>query len=259
MASVLSATVFSASGVAEDSLDAKYNSVAEIFDSEGITATFVVASVFEKSSFIYNMPRSRARFSPASTFKIPNTLIALDLGIVVSSSSPFEWDGTDRGLDRWNRNQTLETAFKVSCVWCYQEIARTVGAKQYESVLAVLDYGNHSAGSQVDRFWLDGSLRISAVEQVAFLRKLFNEELWFQRAHIDILKKIMITQRTEQYTIYAKTGWAATNPQVAWYVGFVESGNEMWLFAMNMLVESAEQASLREELAKRSLRALKII
>ncbi len=163
------------------------------------------------------------------------------------------------GREVWNKNHTLESAFEVSCVWCYQEIARLVGAEHYELALTDLDYGNQTMGDRVDLFWLDGSLQISAVEQIAFLRKLYNDELPFQREHIDILKEIMVTQRTEHHTIYAKAGWAATKPQVAWYVGFVESGEDTWLFATNMRVDNPEQAALREELSIRSLRALGIL
>ena len=239
--------------------DSGTDSVSNIFQSEGITGTFIAASVGDDSVYVHNASRSIIRFSPASTFKIPNTLIALDSQIVESKSSTFMWDGTDRGIESWNRNQTLETAFKVSCVWCYQEIARKVGADDYERVLAKLDYGNQSVGDQIDSFWLNGSLEISAAEQITFLRKLYNYDLPFSREYVDILRQIMVTQHTEEHTIYAKTGWAGTEPQVAWYVGFVESGTETGLFAMNMRVDRPEQAALREELSLRSLRALGII
>jgi beta-lactamase class D len=245
--------------VAGKTADTGTDSVRDIFLSEGITGTFIAASVGGETVYVYNAARSTVRFSPASTFKIPNTLIALESHIVESKSSTFTWDGTDRGIDSWNKDQTLETAFKVSCVWCYQEIARKVGTEIYERMLARLEYGNHSIGNQIDSFWLNGSLEVSAVEQITFLRKLYNYDLPFRREHVDILRQIMVTQRTEQHTIYAKTGWAGTEPQVAWYVGFVESGTGTWLFAMNMRVDRPEQAALREELALRSLRALEII
>jgi len=235
------------------------NPVSDIFQSEGITGTFVAASVSGDVVHTHDDSRSTKQFSPASTFKIPNTLIALDLGIVESAASIFLWDGTDRGVEGWNKDQTFASAFKVSCVWCYQEIAREVGADHYKRALAELDYGNRTIGDLVDWFWLNGSLQISAVEQIAFLRKLFNDELPFRREHIDILREMMVTQRTEQHTIYAKTGWAATEPQVAWYVGVVESGDDTWLFAMNMQVDEPEKAALREELAIRSLQVLGII
>ena len=144
-------------------------------------------------------------------------------------------------------------------MWCYQEIARQVGAEGYEIALAKIDYGNQSIGEEIDIFWVDGSLEISAVEQIAFLRKLFNNDLPFLQIHVDILKQVMVAEHTEQYTIYAKTGWSGFEPQVAWYVGFVESDEGNWLFAMNMRVDRPEQAALRVELSLRALRALGII
>ena len=248
-------TVNAGSQEADQDIDA----VADIFLSEGIIATLIVASLDGHTVHTYNDGRSLERFSPASTFKIPNTLIALNVALVTSKNSQFVWDGTDRGLDRWNKDQTLESAFQVSCVWCYQEIARKVGADQYAEALAMLEYGNQSVGNEIDAFWLNGELRISAFEQVEFLRKIYNYEVPFSREHVDLLKEIMLTEQTSSYAIYAKTGWAATTPQVGWYVGFVLKSDETWLFAMNMQVDRREQVALRKELTIRSLRALGII
>jgi len=235
------------------------NPVCSIFESKGIVGTFVAASVNGEIVHIHNNARSSRRFSPASTFKIPHTLIALHLGKVDSALSTFTWDGLDRGNNNWNQDQTLQSAFKVSCVWCYQEIARRVGKAYYKYALQELEYGNKAIGDRLQRFWLDGSLQISAVEQVDFLRRLYNDELPYSRKHIDTLKKIMVTRHTDEYTVYAKTGWAVTYPQVAWYVGFVESDSDTWLFAMNMRVDSPEQAALREEISVKSLQALGIL
>lgn len=243
----------------EQAQNIQLDSLANVFQSEGIVATFVAATVNGDTVYVHNETRSIERFSPASTFKIPNTLIALDVGAVTSISSTFKWDGTVRGIEGWNKDQTLETAFKVSCVWCYQILARKVGISHYESALVELDYGNQQTGQQVDSFWLNGDLAISAVEQISFLRKLYNRDLPFQRDHIEILMQIMVTQQTPQHTVYAKTGWAGTEPQVAWYVGIVDSRNGAWLFAMNMRVDSPEQAALREKLTVQSLQALGIM
>ena len=164
----------------------------------------------------------------------------------------------------YNHGRSLEqfspaSTFKISCVWCYQEIARKVGAEQYEQALAMLDYGNQSVGNEIDAFWLNGDLRISAIEQIEFLRKIYNYEVPFRREHVDILKEIMLTEQTSSYAIYAKSGWAVTMPQVGWYVGFVSKSDEIWLFAMNLQVDRREQVALRKALTIRSLRALGII
>ena len=236
----------------------RIDAVADVFATEDLVGTIVVESADGKTRHVHNQERANTRFSPASTFKIPNTLIALDAAIVTSASSQFTWDGTTRWVAAWNSNQTLESAFKVSCVWCYQEMARQIGRNTYISELAQIDYGNGIVGDHADQFWLNGDLQISASEQIEFLRKLYNYSIPYRREHVDIVKAIMLTEQSTDYDIYAKTGWAGPEPHVGWYVGYVEKNNETWLFAMNMRMDRADQASLRKELTIRSLQALGI-
>ena len=233
--------------------------VAEIFQAEGLDGTFVLASSAGEILYVHNDERSRTRYSPASTFKILNTLIALDAAVVTSKNSEFIWDGKDRGVAAWNRDQTLESAFRVSCVWCYQQIAREVGNSRYLVALANNSYGNQYVGDQVDQFWLNDDLQISALGQIEFLVKLVNYSLPFSRQHVDILKAIMLDESGTDYAIYAKTGWTGPGLHVGWYVGFVEKRDKTWLFAMNMRMDRAEQASLRKELSVRSLKILGIL
>ena len=235
------------------------DAVAVLFRADGIDGTIVVASSEGNIVHTYNDKRASERFSPASTFKILNTLIALDTAVVTSADSSFEWDGKDRGLPAWNKNQTLRSAFKTSCVWCYQEIARKVGAIRYSSALAEINYGNEQVGHQVDQFWLNGDLQISAREQIDFLKQMHDYLVPYQREHVDILKTIMLDGQSDGYAIYAKTGWTGPELHVGWYVGYVEKSNETWLFAMNMRMDRAEQASLRKGLTIRSLKALGIL
>jgi len=233
--------------------------IAEVFRAEGIDGTLVVASDDGQLFHVHNEKRSNQHFSPASTFKIPNTLIALDTAVVASKDSPFKWDGVERSVPAWNQDQTLQSAFRVSCVWCYQDMARKVGDKQYKTALAAIDYGNQQVGDHVDQFWLNGDLQISANEQIAFLKKLHEYSVPFRRDHVDIVKEIMLVEKTADYSMHAKTGWTGGELHVGWYVGFVEKNDSTWLFAMNMRMDTADQASLRKELTIRSLRVLGIL
>jgi len=233
--------------------------LAAVFARSGVEATMVVESLDGMTRHDYNTDRAAIRFSPASTFKIPNTLIALDLGIVDSADSPFAWDGADRGVERWNRDQTLRTAYQVSCVWCYQEIARAAGPDAYRAALDRLDYGNQQIGENVDQFWLNGALEISAEEQITFLRRLVEGGFGYDARHRKILKDIMVAESGDGYTIFAKSGWTGAELAVGWYVGYVEAGDQTWLFAMNMRLVDAADAGLRQKLAIESLSALGII
>ena len=246
-------------GAPDQPTERKAGAVAEIFNSAGIDGTLVIASTNGEILHLHNGERSIIRFSPASTFKIPNTLIGLDLGVLESGDDSFSWDGVDRGLADWNNDQTLLSAFRVSCVWCYQEIARKVGLVQYETALNLIGYGNQKVGDQVDRFWLNGVLRISAVEQINFLKSLLGGSVPYHREHIDIVKEVMREEQGADYVLYAKSGWTGPEQHVGWYVGYLENADGIWLFAMNMRMDVATEAPLRKELTVESLRALGIL
>lgn len=141
-----------------------------------IDGTIVVSSLDTGKEYILNKKRSEQRFLPASTFKIPNTLIALQEGIIKDENDIIRWNGEDKGLADWNKDQNLKSAFPVSCVWFYQELAKKVGMDNYLDYLDELNYGNKKTGANVDTFWLEGEIRISAKEQIDFLKKVYKEE-----------------------------------------------------------------------------------
>src|SRR5882762_6662259 len=66
------------------------------------------------------------RTLPASTFKIPHALVALQTR-VVTDKTVVKWDGTKRDYPVWNRDQTLESAIQVSAVWVFQRFAAAIG------------------------------------------------------------------------------------------------------------------------------------
>ena len=233
--------------------------VADVFTAENIVGTLVVATVDGTPVHVFNEDRSSIQFSPASTFKIPNTLISLDAGVVSSKTTPFTWDGAEKGRAAWNKDQTLESAFRVSCVWCYQEMARDVGSERYVTDLNSMAYGNQNIGERVDMFWLNGDLLISAKDQIDFLSAMVNYDVPYSREHVDLIKDIMLVEQTADYAIHAKAGWTGPGLYTGWYVGYVEKNDAVWLFAMNMHMDRAEQSGLRKELTVRSLRALGII
>jgi len=210
--------------------------------------------------FIHNDARSKQAFAAASTFKVLNTLISLEEGVIAGADSTIRWDGTLYELADWNRDQTLETAFKVSCVWCYQELAQRVGAAKYPAYIRSSHYGELREPFDGTQFWLDGSLTISAEQQVAFLKQLVTGRLPFRASSYATLKSIMLTDKTPYYRLYAKTGWATRNaPAVGWYAGYVEVAEDIWLFALNIETRSAADLPLRKQTTLEAFRVKGIL
>lgn len=232
-------------------LFAKDIEIENIFKNKQVDGTIVIESLNTKKISIYNDKRAEKLYSPASTFKIPNTLIALNEG-VVTKDSVIVWDKKIREYESWNKDQTLLTAFKSSCVWCYQEFASKIGVEKYKKYLKELNYGNKKIGDDVTRFWLDESLKITVFEQLSFLKRLYKNELPFKLEDMNTLKEIMIDEENEDYIIRAKTGWEG---KYGWYVGYVETKDDVWFFAMNIDTKTKDDLPKRKDI---TLEALKI-
>lgn len=230
--------------------------IEQLFRNAGIDGTIVIESVSTGQSFVHNDPRSKQAYAAASTFKVLNTLIALEEGAISGADAIFHWDGTQYEIADWNRDQTLASAFKVSCVWCYQQLARRVGSLKYPAYIQQSSYGRLRQPFNETEFWLDGALTISAEQQVEFLRQIVERKLPFKASSYDTLKKIMLTDESGRYRLYAKTGWATrTPPSAGWYVGYVEIPGDIWLFALNLATRDAKDLPLRIQIAKDALKA----
>lgn len=223
-----------------------------IFDEHGVHGTFLVYDMQKNTHTAFNEKRTRTPFLPASTFKVPNSLIILESGTVKDENEIIKWDGVKRFYDKWNADHDLKSALKYSAVWVYQELARRVGMKKMQHWLDKINYGNRKIAGEIDTFWLEGGLRITAHQQIDFLKKLYTNRLPFSQRSMDIVKEILIVEKTDAYTLRAKTGWAArVKPQIGWYVGWLERGDEIYLFAMNIDVLKNEDTKARYAITKK--------
>ena len=234
--------------------------IARLFSEAGIEGTMVIARIDGGETYVHNEARAERRFPAASTFKIFNTLIALDEGALSGLDEVIRWDGGLHDLPDWNQDHTVKSAYAASCVWCYQELARRIGADRYQAHLAGASYGQIQEPFEETTFWLDGSLTISAREQVSFLRQVILRALPYKASSYAGLREVMLSEQGGDYSFRAKTGWTArSTPQVGWYVGYVEKPEATWIFAMNMDMEGKAGLPLRQALTRASLKAKGII
>ncbi len=204
-------------------------------------AAFAVYDIKNNSYKRYNESRCQQRFSPFSTFKIPNSLIGLETGVIPNLDFTIAWDQIKYPkeksvLPEWNQDHTLRSAFKYSVVWYYQELAKKVGEERMQSYINKFHYGNQDISSGIDQFWLGKSLQISANEQIDFLTSLYKNKLPLSQKTIDGVKEIMLKEETSNYKIYSKTGsgYLPDNQAFVWLVGFVETKDDTYIFATNM-------------------------
>lgn len=235
--------------------------LTQLFHQHQVEGTLYVSNLSGDKEFFHNLDRANTQFASASTFKVLNTLIALQEGIISDLNQVVKWNGSvDERFPEWSQDQTLGTAFKFSCVWFYQAIARAVGLDKYRAYIQQSGFGKLIEPCETDTFWLEGKLKISAVEQVCFLKKIYLRTLPFSKKAYLGLKEVMLAEKTDQYKIYGKTGWAArVNPQVGWYVGYAETLDDTWFFATNIQVENEKQLPLRISLSRGGLIHLNIL
>ena len=231
-------------------------SFGEHFKQAETTGTFVLLDPKSGAIRAWNPERAVKRFIPASTFKIANSLIGLETGAVKSVDEVLPYGGKPQMFKDWEKDLSLREAIKVSSVPVYQELARRIGAERMAKGVASLDYGNGKTGEVVDRFWLDGPLEISAVEQVRFIRRLLSNDLPLKRDTMHTVREIMSAESVGKAEIHYKTGWCtSTAPQIGWIVGWVERDGVNHPFALNIDMADIKDAPKRMAILKACLKS----
>ncbi|MBF0624048.1 MAG: class D beta-lactamase [Magnetococcales bacterium] len=234
--------------------------LATLFRNAGVEGQFVLIDAEQDQTVLSDPAGAQRRFVPASTFKVLNALIAIELGVVQEDTEVFPWDGKPRFIKTWERDLTLKEAMAVSAVPVYQELARRIGLDRMGEQVGKAGYGNGMIGTVVDRFWLDGPLAISATEQAQFLARLRQGTLPFAQQSQERVRRLIPMEAIDGARLYGKTGWAmAAQPMVGWYVGWVENGDRVATFALNMVMKDQNQAPLRKSLAIDMLRQLGLL
>lgn len=229
----------------------------ELFRENGVDGAFVLLDEQRGALSIVNPEIASKGYVPASTFKIPNTLIGLTTGVIPDEHFSLPWDGKKRDVDAWNRDHDLASAMKFSVVWFYQEVARRIGATRMQHHVDAFAYGNRQVSSPIDRFWLDGALRITPLEQVDFLRRLKAGALPVRPEHVALVLRLITLEENKDLVLRGKTGLQIQGDRlVGWLVGFVDRGGASYVYATLVLAPASEARRiipLRLELTKQLL------
>lgn len=228
------------------------------FQELGVEGSIVIYDSNNDHTFQHNPQRNTTAFLPASTFKILNSLISLEAKVISDEIAVLTWDGIARDIPAWNRDLNMKEAIRLSAVWFYQVLARRVGHDRMQQGVTQAGYGNQNIGDQaeIDKFWLEGELRITPQEQIQFLRRLYKNDLPFSERSLSIVKDIMIMEKTPDYTIRGKTGWVDLT---GWYVGYLEKGDNVYFFATSIDIQSEQDLPARIELTRRCFKDLAVL
>jgi len=213
------------------------NSLRKYFDENKVDGCFALFDNGQADFTVYNLTRYKdSAFLPASTFKIVNSLIGLQTGRISNEKMVIPWDGVVRFVPEWNKDLSMEEAFKLSAVGYYQEVARRIGKDTMQYWLDSLNYGTHKITTRVDSFWLNNSLKITPDEQLGLVKKLYFDQLPFNKRTQDIVKKVMVQESNANYTLAYKTGWGfkENGKSLGWIVGWIEENKHPYFFVLNL-------------------------
>jgi beta-lactamase class D len=226
----------------------------QYFDAYELRGSFLLLDAGTNQYTAYNLKRCRQGFLPASTFKIPNTIIALETGVLRDTADICRWDGTKRSIEAWNEDMPWAQALRVSCVPCYQQLARSVGAARYQQQLPKLRFGRMQVSpATVDSFWLVGSSRITQFEQLDFLQRLQGQQLPASARSQNIIKALLVLGRGQGWILRGKTGWSDQDGDNGWFVGWLEQQGHVYFFALNAEPQPGQPAGDNFRLGRRAI------
>jgi beta-lactamase class D len=216
-------------------------SLGKYFTENKVVGCFGLYNNATNEFTFYNKKRfTDSSYLPASTFKIINSLIGLQTGVISSDSMIIKWDGVKRNVEEWNKDLSMYEAFRVSSVPYYQEIARRIGKDRMEYWMDTVNYGAGPKDtafriSSIDSFWLDNTLKITPDEELGLVKMLYFDQLPFFKSYQEKVKKAMLFENTTVYRLAYKTGWGKkeNGDQLAWAVGWVEENNHPYFFVLN--------------------------
>jgi beta-lactamase class D len=207
-------------------------SLKKYFDENNVDGCFTMFNNADGEVTVYNMKYDTMRFSPASTFKIFNSLVGLQTGVITDEKMKIKWDGIQRWNNDWNKDMDMAEAFKVSSVPYYQEVGRRIGKDTMQQWIDSIGYGNKNISSAIDSFWLNNTLKISPDEQLGMVKRLYFDQLPFRKSVQQMVRDVMLQENNTAYQLSYKTGWgfAEDGNAIGWVVGWIEENKHVYFF-----------------------------
>ncbi|KKI92356.1 hypothetical protein WQ54_09255 [Bacillus sp. SA1-12] len=226
-----------------------YKDYSSLFDE--FSGSFVLYDSKKNMYTIHNKEESTTRLTPNSTYKIYSGLFALESGIITKNNSALKWDGTQHEYDEWNQDQDLFSAMKRSTTWYFQNLDQQLGKKKLEQYVERIDYGNGDLSSDITTYWMDGTLKISPIEQVDLLKKFYQNDFGFGQANIQTIKDAIYLEEANDKRLSGKTGTSIVNGEDidGWFVGYVETADNTYFFATHIQGEKQAGGSSAAEVA----------
>ena len=172
----------------------------------------------------------------------------------------MEWNRELYPFQEWNADQTLQSAMSASVNWYFQEIDKQLGISAIDRNIREIGYGNENTKGGLSSYWMESSLKISPIEQVELLRKLYENSLGFGAQNINAVKDSILLSSSEAGNLYGKTGTGCIDGMDVngWFIGYVEAPDNTWFFAANIAANDDASGSSAAEITRHILSEMDI-
>lgn len=209
----------------------------------------------------YNPDEMTRRLPPCSTYKIYSGLNALEMGLISPQSSTLSWDGTQYRIPNWNEDQDLSCAMHNSTNWYFTQLDRSAGLDNLARFYQRIGYGNCNVGSDVTAYWNGSALRVSPLEQVELLVKLYENAFGFQEANVQTVLDSMRLLSEDDAVLYGKTGTGELDGRniAGWFIGFAEKADNVYFFAIYLCSDAGSDGAAATDTAFQILEQMHIL
>jgi beta-lactamase class D len=177
-------------------------------------------------------PHCDDRTTPCCSFNFALSVMGFDAEILIDASTPeLPYQEKYAASEKWRTSHTPALWMRQSCLWFSKELTTRLGMARFQWYVDLLDYGNQDLSGGVTQAWINSSLKVSPREQVLFLKKLMQGELPVSEYAMQMTKKITFLEEIEGWELHGKTGSGDLD---GWFVGWIEKGGQLFLFAWNV-------------------------
>lgn len=198
--------------------------------------SFVLYDLGNDTWKIHDIENATVQVAPNSTYKIYDALLGLEAGIITPEDSLIPWNKETYPFEAWNADQTLQSAMQSSVNWYFGAIDEQLGAPLVSDYIKEIGYGNENMSGDFSAYWMESSLKISAIEQVEILTKFYNNSFGFAPENINAVKDAICLYSSETGAFHGKTGTGRVDGHDVngWFIGYIETADNTYFFATNI-------------------------
>jgi beta-lactamase class D len=211
------------------------NSLQTIFTQNNATGSFGFFNNAQGNFIVYNLKGFKdSAYCPAQTFNVFTSLIALQNGVLTNEKNTANFVEIDKSNNTANTTN-LETAFANNDSLVFNFIANKLGKNTIQNWVDSIGYGTKKIASNLENFTSNNLLKIKPDEQLGFIKRLYFNQLPFNKTTQAIVKKMLIKKTNANYVLAMQTGnnVEANGSNNEWALGWIEQDKHPLFFVVN--------------------------